>query len=401
MKIGIIGGGAAGLIAAIKTEQLGMHVTLYDANTNLGRKLSATGSGRCNISNLHAAANTYYSDSPESLQKCFQNLPMSSIRDFLLEIGIPTTSTPDGWVYPCSFSGSNVVDILSNNLQNTKIHLNSLITSIEKKGNVYLLQTQDGSVSHAFERVIIACGSPANPQLGARSVLQKELTRLGHHLLPIKPALAPIETDTTHFHKLQGVRLDAGITLMRNDEKVVETFGNIIFTKWGLNGPGVMNISHLIEAKHTQQYHLKINFIAGFEEDIMRAFEDNKKAHLSPSSLLMAYLPQKVCALILKQNKLENVKRSSQMSKQQKEALINTLKNQIVQVRAVRGFKYAQASVGGIPLSEIDPQSMRSRFNEGLYIVGEMINVLGPCGGYNLHWAILSALIAAQAASMA
>ena len=401
MRIGIIGGGAAGLIAAIKAEQLGMQVTLFDANTRLGRKLSATGSGRCNISNLQAAANTYHSDSPESLQKCFQNLPGSIVQDFLHELGIPTTSTPDGWVYPRSFSGSNVVNILGNNLQNTKVYLNSLITSIEKKDNVYLLQTQDNSVNHAFEQVIIACGSPANPQLGARSVLQKELDKLGHHLLPIKPALAPIETDTAHFHKLQGVRLDAGITLMQDNEEVFETFGNIIFTKWGLNGPGVMDISHLIEAKHTQQYHLRINFIAGFEEDIIRAFEDNKKAHLSPSSLLMAYLPQKVCAFILKQNELEKVKRSSQMSKQQKEALINALKNQSVQVRGVRGFKHAQASVGGIPLSEIDPQSMRSRFNSGLYIVGEMVNVLGPCGGYNLHWAILSALIAAQAASTA
>ena len=399
MRIGIIGGGMAGLTAAIAMQQTGMEILLLDANTTLGKKLSATGSGRCNISNQAARADTYSTDDRDDLEKCFKQIPQSKIISFLDTIGIPTRSSEDGWIYPLSYSAANVVNILEDNLHGTQILRNRLITHIKKEDGHFILSTDDPSNTTKVDRVIIACGSPANPQLGARDVLYDQFKELGHHILAVKPALTPLETDTNVFHKLQGVRLDAQVTLKRNRETIVQNTGNIIFTKWGLNGPGVMDISHLIDLDSPHQYTLQIHFAPYSYNKIQEYLTDPARTQFSPHSILKAFLPAKIVHFILAQVNLNNKNTCQELSDTEKKNLLHAIENQEVGVRAVRGFKHAQASCGGIPLAEINPLTMESCMCKGLFFAGEILNVLGPCGGFNLHWAILSGIIAAQGAT--
>lgn len=396
MRIGIIGGGAAGLCAAIKAKQLGLEVHLFDANSSPGRKLSTTGSGRCNISNQKAQAGQYFTDDQDTLQKCFQKFPPAQVLTFLESIGIPTVSSTDGWIYPLSYSAANVVDILSDNLRDIHMHANTLITHLEKKDGAFYLHSSDPAQQYHFEKLIITSGSPANPQLGARSVLYDPIAALGHTILPVRPALSPIETDTSLFHKLQGVRLDAGITLFHRNKFVTHNTGNIIITQWGLNGPGVMDISHLIKPEEPEQYQLKINFAPKFSAELTTVLSKMNNTDRSIGALLKAYLPAKVVEFILRQTNLDAALSCSELGKTQMEYLLHAIQNQILVVRNVRGFKFAQASTGGVPLAEINPDTMESNKCPGLFFAGEILNVLGPCGGFNLHWAFLSGLIAAN-----
>ncbi|NMB61714.1 MAG: aminoacetone oxidase family FAD-binding enzyme [Chloroflexi bacterium] len=396
MQIGIIGAGTSGLCTAIKSKQLGLDVQVFDANSTPGRKLSATGSGRCNISNQHAGAQQYFTDDQNALQRCFEKIPLVQVLTFLESCGIPTTASEDGWIYPHSYSAANVVDILMDNLKDTKLRTNTLITKIIKNKDGFILHSADPSQQYHCEKLILACGSPANPQLGARAVLYDPIAGLGHTILPVHPALSPIETDPTPFHKLQGVRLDAGVELLYQNKLVVQNIGNIIITQWGLNGPGVMDISHWIDPDKIDSYQLKIDFAARFGQEIEKALSSANNAERSLQALLKAYLPAKVVDFLLQHARLEKHLHCGDIHQPQKEALLYAIHNQVLAVRGVRGFKFAQASTGGVPLGEICPETMQSRRCPGLFFAGELVNVLGPCGGFNLHWAFLSGLIAAN-----
>lgn len=396
MKVGIIGGGAAGMMAAIQLYRSNVDVQIFDANSSPGRKLSATGAGRCNISNLSAGAERYFTDDKTALKTCFKTISITEVLHALAEIGIPSDASEDGWVYPLSFSAANVVSILQNNLEDIPVACNSLITNVQKTEDGFLISAADRSKQYLFDRLLIACGSPANPQLGARDALYEPLKKLGHRILPVFPALAPIETDPGPFHKLQGVRLDAGITLVRNNKEVAHTVGNIIFTQWGLNGPGVMDLSHFIDTASIEEYTLQINFAPKYLEDIQRSLNDPDLQMLSPASLLEGFFPSKIAGFLLKKTGLDQTKTCAEFTQKNKVALLHAVQHQEVAVRGVRGFKHAQASAGGIALGDIDAAAMQSRICPGLYFAGEILNVLGPCGGFNLHWAFLSGMLAAR-----
>ena len=396
MRIGIIGGGAAGMLAAIQLHKFGIKVQIFDANSDMGRKLSATGAGRCNISNLSANADCYFTDDHTALKTCFKAISNAEVLKVLAEAGILTAASDDGWVYPLSYSAANVVSILQNNLASVPVLHNALVSSIQKKGNSFLVSTENQSQQYSFDRLLVACGSPANPQLGARDALYAPLKKLGHHILPVLPALAPIETDPGTFHKLQGVRLDTGITLLCNKKEIAHTVGNIIFTKWGLNGPGVMNLSHFIDTAAVEQYTLRINFAPSYLEDIKRAFDAQGMQLLSPASLLQGFFPAKIAVFLLKQTGLDKIETCAELSRKGKTALLSAIRQQEVAVRGVRGFKHAQASTGGIALGDVNTAAMESRVCPGMYFAGEILNVLGPCGGFNLHWAFLSGMLAAR-----
>ena len=396
MRIGIIGGGAAGMMAAIQLQKENIEVQLFDANSDLGRKLGATGAGRCNISNLSASAGCYFTDDKKVLQTCFETLTNAEVLDALANVGIPTAASDDGWIYPLSFSAANVVNILKNNLEDVPVFQNTLVSNIQKTGKGFLISTADHSRQYEFDKLLVTCGSPANPQLGARDAIYKPLEKLGHRIIPVLPALSPVETDPGPFHKLQGVRLDAELTLLRDKKEIAHTMGNIIFTQWGLNGPGVMDLSHLIDSRSPDSYRLRINFAPQFLQTLRKSFNDPSLQMLSPACVLQGFFPTKIVDFLLRLTGFDQRKTCADLSRKDKEILLYAIQNQEIGIRGVRGFKFAQASTGGIALGEIDGRTMESYICPGLYFAGEILNVLGPCGGFNLHWAFQSGLLAAR-----
>jgi hypothetical protein len=403
MKIGILGAGPAGIFAALKIRNVTMNdVYLIDANPGIGRKLSITGSGRCNITNLNITSDAYFSFQPADLSGVISHYSPVEIRKYLEEIGIPTTATDDGWVYPLSFSAGNVLQILHSNLLFSGVNLieNTKVLSVQRKNNQFQITVDNDKALFCCDRLIVATGGKAYPQLRADTSILTSFQDMGIHLIPFRPALVPIELTEKLFGSITGVRMDAGIRLYDKTNLIQSSEGNIIFTEFGLNGPGVMNLSHLIAPESEQNQSLQIDFLPGSHQEMLETlFYKRKNSLFVYRSIFLSILPDKVVDFFFGRWGLSKEMVCSAIEFKTFRKHINDMRTVNAKIRGTKGYKFSQAAAGGIPLSEIRLESMESMKIPGLFFAGEVLDVIGPCGGYNLHWAISSGLIAGESAS--
>lgn len=393
--IGIVGAGPAGIMAALKASRAGKKVHLFESNNLIGRKLLVTGSGRCNITNLNAKPESYYCSDSSSLQSLFEQFPPERLQKELLKLGILTYATDDGWCYPVSESAANVADIFNQALieAEVEIHLNTTISSIRREKKGFGLVGPNHPIFHC-DRLVLSCGGKAYPALGSNGALFSEIRNLGHTVLPILPALAPLEADISSFHKLQGVRLDVIARLWRKDQLLGESSGNLIVTAWGFNGPAVMNLSHLVSLNAGKDLQLELDVIPHHKKELEDILARHKHSTIPMHILLGAVLPHKMPKVIMQLAKLSPNITSSQLDPQNSKQLWEKLTSIRFKVEGTRGFEFCQLKVGGVPLEEINPKSYQSRIVPHLYLAGEVLNVVGPCGGFNLHFAFASGLMA-------
>ena len=305
MNFGIIGAGPAGIFSAlmIKEQNPEHTVTIYDGNQKIGRKLFATGNGRCNITNMNAGPESYYSVKPADLDPVFTQFGPKQIREKLSTLGIPTVETEDGWVYPQSYSAANVVQILTDALQYAGVEVRSgaKVTEIRLSGTKFVLTVEGAGKTKPFDRLILTTGSKAFPQLGANTSILSELFQFGHRDLPFVPALAAVSAKGDIFKQLQGVRVDADVTALRGKDELGKSFGNVIFTDYGLNGPGVMNVSHYFSDKDAKDYLLRMNFLPG---TLSRQLDEYFYQHINRDypyrSIFLSVLPGKLVEYLFK-----------------------------------------------------------------------------------------------------
>ena len=399
MNFGIIGAGPAGIFSAlmIKEQNPEHSVTVFDGNQKIGRKLFATGNGRCNITNMQAGPDSYYSEKPGDLSPVFDRFPPEKIREQLAALGIPTVQTEDGWVYPQSYSAANVVQILTDALTYSGIEVRSgaRVLKISRGGDKFVLSAEGLSSLPAYDRLILASGSRAFPQLGANTSILSELFQFGHRDLPFVPALAPVTAKGDIFKVLQGVRVDAGVTLLHGKDELGSSFGNVIFTDYGLNGPGVMNVTHLIDPNDQKGYSLRLNFVPG---ELKRQLDGFFYSHINKDypyrSVFLSVLPGKLIEYFFRIWKIDWETSCRRIDSRTFRVHLKRLESGVIPIEGSRGFNFGQAAAGGIPLAEVDLHTMQSRKQKGLYFAGEVVDVVGPCGGYNLTWAIASGMLA-------
>jgi predicted Rossmann fold flavoprotein len=403
-KLGIIGAGPAGMMAALQAAAEGAHtdgagVLLFDSNPTPGRKLLVTGSGRCNITNANAAAERYACADPAWMAQVLAQFGHADLRTFLAEIGILTYATADGWCYPLSESAQTVVDALTAALMlaNVELHTGTKIKNIRSSNGGFTLVTAEDE-KFAVERLVLAAGGKAYPTMGSTGELFPALERLGHHVLPVLPALAPILAELGPFRKLQGVRLDVQASLWDGKTRLAETSGNLIVTEWGFNGPAVMDLSHLVSTYPGRSLRLELNLLAANEAVLRSLIERKRRLSIPLGVVLEAVLPPKVPPAFLKAAGLPVDVLLKEISDEKLQNLLYLLTHVSVAVKGTRGFEYCQLKTGGVPVTEVDPASMASRVVPGLYLIGEVLDVVGPCGGYNLQFAFSSGAIAGIAA---
>jgi len=234
-QVGIVGAGPAGMMAALEAAKRGARVLLFDRNQIVGRKLLVTGNGRCNLTNVHVAPDRYTCADPAFLEGALGAFGRQHLLAVLHELGVLTYATPDGWTYPLSNSAAAVVDLFAAALDQAgvDVHLQTKISAIRRTRGRFLLQAGAPSHTHSVDRVIVAAGGKAYPALGSKGECFPILKELGHTIVPIRPALAPIRAEVKQFHKLQGVRLDVGLALYQGEKKLGETVGNLMFTQFG------------------------------------------------------------------------------------------------------------------------------------------------------------------------
>lgn len=403
MTIAVIGAGASGITAALQAAWNGAAVTLLEGNATVGRKILVTGSGRCNITNDAATAAAYTCADPAWMETLLGRFGVREVLAMLSDIGIPVHKTSDGWYYPLSDSAHTVVNAFSSALELagvTQYHL-ARVSSIRLSEKGFLVRfSRDGNEEEKpFERVIVSAGGRAYPTLGSRGELFPVLERLGHTVLPNRPALAPLLVDLGNLKPLQGVRMNVGVTLWDGSQRLASTTGNLIFTEWGLNGPAVMDISHHVSAHAWSELELSLNLLAFFQEEFDRLLAQKRASPMPLRVFLGAFFPPKVATTYLKNARLPEEVPFCEVRDNALDRLIDALSDTRLPVKGVRDFQYCQISAGGVPVSEVDPQTLESRRVKNLFLTGETLDVVGPCGGYNLQYAFSSGALAGMAAA--
>ena len=391
----IIGAGPAGMTAALFAARGGAQVTLFDGNASVGRKLLVTGAGRANLTNRELSASLYTCADAAWLEGVFARFGYPELLAFLESIGVLTYTTHDGWCYPLSESAQTVVDAFAAALEEAGVRLllDHKVVSIRNTNPGFEVgfKTQR---PHACGNLLVAAGGAAYPALGSRGQLFPMLESLGHTVLPPRPALAPLTCDMPPWRALQGVRLDAQAKLYEGSQLLAETTGNLIFTAWGLNGPAVMDLSHHVSARPGANLRLELNPLFASEAQLRTLLREKQGSPAPLAVLLGAVLPPKLPPVLIKMAGFAPDVRVNQVPAKALPYLFALLTALPFTVTGTRGFEFCQVSAGGVPVSEVDPLTMRSLLVPNLLLAGETLDVVGPCGGYNLHFAFTTGALA-------
>lgn len=398
MKIAILGGGAAGMMAALQASENQHDITVIEKNDTLGRKLSSTGAGRGNLTNLAITADRYIAKSTWFVETVLSQLSPQQLIETFEQLGIPTIATEDGWVYPLSNSASNVSDLMESHLRSKKVSLllNETVRNIQVNSSGFTLEFTSDRDPLFVDRLLIATGGKAAPQLGADMGILQPLIRLGYDVVPVRPALAPIVKKSRSTKKIEGVRLDITLSLYRSKARIGRNTGNAIFTEWGLNGPAAMNLSHLIQDTSNNDYWLSINFLPNRSKYLRNLIHTYQSTEIPLFTLLKSVLPHKIARWTLDKMNIPLRTPIKLVNRTEIENVFTFLTKFRLPVEGTRGFEFSQLSTGGIELSQINPKTMESKHHRGLYFAGEVLDVIAPCGGYNLHWAFATGCIAGK-----
>lgn len=397
----IIGGGAAGLMAACDLSEKGWRVAVLEKQDRVGRKLLSTGNGRCNFTNINATAGDYHGATMAARQ-ALKAWPPKKIMAFFESIGIPGVADEAGRVYPMSGQAASLLDALRLYAEEmgAEILTGFSVTQLKGQRDHFTAQAEDGRRAQA--RLALLCtGGLAAPKLGACGDGYRILESFGHRMTPRFPAIAALKTPPEPVRGLKGIRAGVEITLMAGDDVLRRETGEILFVESGISGIAAMQLarSYGQAQRLGQKCHVKINFLPP-EINALQWLKARKSA-LSRRSLedfLNGAVHKRLGQTLVKAAGIAPLSRLAQsLTQSEMWALANVLSGWKVPVTGVQGFDQAQVTAGGADLKDFDVRSMQSIKVPGLFAAGEVLDVDGDCGGFNLQWAWASALMACDA----
>ncbi len=393
----IIGGGAAGLIAAIHAKTENNKVTIVEKNSVCGKKLLATGNGKCNYWNEDQSLIHYHSSTNDLIEKIITKENKEQTLNFFNQLGI-YPKIKNGYYYPSSQQASTIRDFLQEEALRLKINikLNFSVTKLTKVNSIFKIYSENEVIT--ADKVIISTGSAASPKTGSDGFGYKLLKRLGHSIITPHPSLVQLKATGNYLKTWSGVRTDAKVSLYIDDKLIKEEHGEIQLTDYGISGICVFNISRYVSLTSTKNIQVKINFLPFITEN-PKIFLDNYFKTKTTRSLeleLSGFLNKKLVTTILNETKLSKTTSYKALPDQDKDKLISYLTNFTVTITGTNSLEQAQVCSGGIPLTEINLETMESTIVKDLYIVGELLDVDGDCGGYNLSFAWISGIQAGR-----
>lgn len=428
MKIAVIGAGASGMMAAIQAAGKGAEVTCFERKEKIGKKIYATGNGHCNFSNQKMLDPTFqikdgfYTKEPSKVEQALQRIGVRKICTFFEQEGMLIRSR-EGYLYPYSGQAGTVVELLTRKLKqvNATIFCDVQVLAVKKRPDGrFQLVFQPGENcdkknlrNHTlFDRVILAGGGKAAPALGSDGSGFTLAEGLGHHVTGCRPSLCGVKCEKTFFSEWSGIRTAATVRVLSlgRTEILAENTGEVQLTDYGISGIPTFQVSHVI-GEYLNSLHntgsvkekgvpLELDFLPDFTEEYLQQqlqtrLRNTVTESLTLADLFMGMVNRKLLACILKQKGLQWEQR---ISFPDATALLQTLKHFPVNATGLNDFTQAQVTAGGVPLEEID-QNFQSLKVPGFFLCGELLDVDGICGGYNLQWAWTSGWIAGESAS--
>ena len=399
MVIGIIGGGASGMAAALAAaEHPNVQVLLFERQARLGRKLQATGNGRCNLTNLHALEGGYHGDDAAFVANALETYSPEETLEWFRRMGLFTVAEDSGRVYPYSDQANSVVDVLRFALEkpNIRVLTGVEIAKLRRTGATFTLET--GEEKYICDKVIVACGGLAGTKLGGSMSGYKLLSKLGHHSTRLRPALVQMKSSWSGVASLKGVRANCHVQILRDDAVFAESTGELQFTEYGISGPVIFEISRDV-CQGAGQWNCRLDFLPSVSDEVLlQELQRRAGTDLPVEELLTGILHNRLGRVLTKAAGVPGGQAVADLSQADMEAVCHAVKAFDVPLTETLGMDSAQVTAGGILTAEFDAATMESKLVPGLYACGEVLDIDGDCGGYNLQWAWSSGRLAGRSA---
>ncbi len=405
MKVAVIGAGASGIVAAITAVKYGAEVTLFEKNDRVGKKILSTGNGKCNLGNLEFSVEQYYCNDREKLKGMFRVFSVWDTITFFESMGLMVRNR-NGYLYPYSEQASAVLDVLRMELERKKVRVmpEAEITEafFHKSKKLFEVKTATGNVG-SFQKLILACGSPASLKKGEGLTGYELAKKFGHRVGALLPGLASLRSSDGFEKALSGVRCKAKITLVVEDRAKAAEEGEVQFTDYGISGIPVFQVSHLAAyaLKDKKNVEVLVDFFPDQEEAAfayMSRLRFGTHKEMPLENYLTGTLNKKINMVLIKQAGLKPQMKAAEAGWDKIWGLMQNSRAFVIHIKSVNPLENSQVCAGGVSFDEITLQ-MESRLTKGLYFAGEMVDVDGKCGGYNLQWAWSSGYIAGRNAA--
>lgn len=399
--IAIIGGGASGLMAALFAARSGANVTLYEHNTSVGKKILASGNGRCNIINTNATHADYAGADPQFVTYALKQMNFHYFVKFCHSIGLLLYIKDDGRCYPLSNEAKSVLIALKSAVTEAGVTLltECTVTALSKGTDGFIVTSDKDK--RRYERVLIATGSEAAPQLGATADGYAFARSLKHEIIPTYPSLVQLHLTSKHPPKMAGVKTVAEVTLLIDGKKETAQTGDILFASYGISGLAILDISQRASYAllHKQRVSLSLNLLPQFDAQTLTNTLEKLFAAIPTQSVqnaLCALLPAKIITYLLDDAGIALSARVSTLNPKEIKKLAHLIGEWKFDVSDTHGFKHAEVSGGGVSTAQVNPKTMESKLVEGLYFAGEVLDIVGRRGGYNFNFAWASGMIAGK-----
>ncbi|MBF0274583.1 MAG: NAD(P)/FAD-dependent oxidoreductase [Nitrospinae bacterium] len=402
-KIAIIGGGASGLMAAITAAGEGCQVDLFEQNEKVGKKILASGNGRCNISNRNLSIIDYFGQHPDFSTFALKQYSFEEFEKFCRSLGLLLETKEDGKVYPLSNDAQSVVAAFENFALGlgVKIFTNHSITSVEKISGLFELLSNDNTYK-GYHKALIATGSEAAPHLGGNNSGYRFASGFGLKIEQTYPSLVQLHIDSKSHYRMAGVKQNGEVTLYVNGKPEARSEGDILFTRYGISGFAILDISQKASStlRDLQNVSIGVNLIPQFDHQSLTA-QITKIAKSLPnytlSMLLNGFLTIKIVPHLLKDAQINGELKGKELSTKMIKKVVHQLQNWRFKITDTHGFRHAEVSGGGVSSDAIDSKTMEAKEVSGLYFSGEVLDIVGKRGGYNLHFAWASGYLAGKA----
>ena len=398
-EIAVIGGGASGMMAAITARKSGKEVVILERKDRILKKVLITGNGRCNITNVNANISNYFGKNISSVENILNSFNPQDTMDFFNGLGVVCNEENRGKVYPLSGQASSVVDALRFEAERLGVRIETefYVRKIEKEGFKFKIYSEERKKIEAG-RVIIAAGGQSYPELGSNGSGFELAKELGHSVTKLSPSIVQLKTEKHQVKGLQGITTDAAVTAYGDNKKICTYDGELLFTDYGISGNVVFNISFVMPLYKNVEF--EIDFMEKFDyNELYEILKERKKimSHLTMENYFNGMINKKLGQFLSKMSGIEKLSKPvKDLNDSEIRKLCTVLKKYRVKILDTTGFKNAQITAGGVSLDEVNPETLESKIVKGLYFSGEVLDVYGECGGFNLQWAWASGYIAGK-----
>ena len=405
LKVLVVGGGAAGMMAAISAKNHGADVVVLERNNRIGKKILATGNGRCNYTNINLSINNYHGRNPKFPYSCLSKIGVDKTINFFEQLGITPAIEESGKVFPLSFQSSSVLDVLRFELESLGIEVitDAYVVDVRKEGKFAVILNNKKKVYG--DRVILAAGGNAAPSTGSDGNGYALAQKLGHSIVEVFPGLVQLKLEGDFFSQVDGVKFVGTAGLYEKNKLIKEDKGDILFTNYGISGPPILQLSRTaLEYLHKDKnIELKVSIIDTKAQEELYDYLIYRFSFMPKKIIeigLIGLINKRLILPILKEIGIDKNKQIAHLTNEEVRKLSEIFTDWRFNIIGSKSWEDAQVTAGGISTDEIHNSTMESKLLKGLFFAGEIMDVDGDCGGFNLQWAWSSGYMAGENAAL-